>query len=782
MIKYLYKISGAIIIIALLAGCNNAKRLPEGKYLLTKNKVESNTPEIEAKDVTPYIRQKPNKKILGFLRFHLTVYMLGDRIKKDNWLKKWMQESVGEAPVVLDSSLSENTARQIEYYLENRGYFDSGVEHAIELKDNRKSEVTYTINAESPYRIRELHYLAEDSLLEEIIESTGENTLLARGTVYDARLLDKERDRVSSIMKNRGYYYFNKNFIRYKVDSTLKERKVDIYLQVNDRVFELPAYDDSLLSLPHYQYTVRNVYIYPDYDALADDRDNYDTLLYEYSGKTYYYVYKGELPYKPEILNQSVFVEPGEVYRKKDVQMSNQRLSSLQQFRYVNMAFSNVYSDVRPWHRDTLPKILDCHIRLTRQTQRHYTFEWLGTNTLRDLGTEVSFTYGDRNLFRGSEIMNLKTNLSMETQQIIGSQDKKLIGDFLPFNTLEAGTNLTIELPKFLIPVSQDRFPDYFRPRTAIFAGYNYRERPDYIRHLANVSFGYQWDESETKRHQLYPLDISSIKLHPDSLFLQRLKNIDNKRFLASYQDHLIAGLKYTFILNTQQTRKKKVDFWYLRANGELAGNSLRLASILMNAEQDEEGSYRLFNIRYAQYFRMDGDLRYHYRFNEKNIFASRIAVGIGIPYGNLNVMPFERSFFVGGSNGIRAWPVRSLGPGGFQGSTNDFDKTGDFSLETSVEYRFPLYGFVNGAIFLDAGNVWLKDKNKDFPKGKFEVDKFFKQIGVGTGLGIRLDFSFFVFRVDAGVKMSDPGRPEGERWVLPDYNTNINFGIGYPF
>lgn len=200
---------------------------------------------------------------------------------------------------------------------------------------------------------------------------------------------------------------------------------------------------------------------------------------------------------------------------------------------------------------------------------------------------------------------------------------------------------------------------------------------------------------------------------------------------------------------------------------------------------KNAEDSYELFNIQYAQYIRIDADVRYYYRINFDNVIATRLALGVGIPYWNMKALPFEKSFFVGGSNGVRAWPVRSIGPGGFSGTVSNFDKIGDISLETSVEYRFPVYDFVKGAIFLDAGNVWLKNQTNDFPQGNFEFDTFYKQLAVGTGLGIRLDFSFFVLRVDAGIKMIDPAEPAGSRWVLNQYrlkHTNFNFGIGYPF
>lgn len=781
VIKFIF----GFAIIAFMAGCSNSKYLPENKYLLVKNTVESNNPGIDKSDVDNYFKQKPNKEILGFYRFHLSVYTLGSKIKKDGWLKDWLMNTIGEEPVILDTSLTNNTVRQLNYYLENKGYFKGNVTKSIEYEPNKKAKVTYKIKAEDAYTIRNLKYLAEDSSLLQTVKDTREKSLLKSGSQFDADRFDDERERITRILKGKGYYYFNKNYIRFKVDSTIPGRQLDVYLQVNQRVYKAKMYDDSLVALSHHRYKVRNVYIYPDYNALLEDSMNYDTLQYHTGGKTYHYLYTDELPYKPRALKKFIFIEPHRFYDLRDVEMTNRRLASLQQFKYVNIEFENIHAGIKPWFRDTLPGILDCHIRLTREAQMFYTMEGLVKNTSRDLGTEVSLTYGDRNLFRGAEKFNFSGNIAMETQRIIGDDDDETIAPWLPFNTVETGVNTSLEIPRFLLPVDPDRFPHYFKPHTNLNVGYNYRQRPDYRRHLTNFSFGYFWDESATKRHQIKFPNINSIKIYPDSSFIRKLNEINNKKFLNAYQDHLILGAKYTFTLNNQAQRKKEPSFVFFRGDLELAGNALNAFNQMLDAQQNDKGYYELFKIRYAQYVRANADFRYYYKFNDHNTLATRVDLGVGIPYGNSNVLPFEKSFFVGGSNGIRAWQIRSLGPGGFSENVSNLDKIGDLSIETSVEYRFPVYDFVKGALFLDAGNVWLKDKNKDFPGGSFQFDRFYKEFALGTGLGLRLDFSFFVIRLDAAIKMSDPSLPEGSRWILNQYklkHTNLNFGIGYPF
>lgn len=777
---------GLLMVVVLVAGCNNAKRLPNGKYLLKRNEIQTNNPQLDKPDLESLIKQKPNKKALGLFRLKLTIYNWGTRIENDSSkIKQWMKNSAGERPVILDTVMTDNTMRQMSYYLENKGYFNSSIKKDIERQENKKAIVTYQISTHEPYRVRKVQYLLEDSTIRDELEKARITSLIQSGSIFDAGRFDDERDRLTEFLRNRGYYYFNKNFIQYKVDSAIEGHQLDVYIQINNRVYKAQMYNDSLVSLPHHKYNIRDVYIYPDFDALREGYVDYDTLHFEYSDRVYHYIYNKSLPYKPKSLNQFIFIKPGERYKMKDAEMTNRRLADLQQFKYINVEFVNIHGDMKPWFRDTLPKKLDCYIRLTRSPKQSFTVEWLGKNTSRDLGTEISLIYSNKNLFRGSEVLNLNTNLALETQRIIGDDNDENVVGFLPFNTIEYGVNANIDLPKFLLPIDQSRFPAYFKPRTRLSSGYNYRQRPDYSRHLINLSFGYRWNETKTKQHQILVADINSIKLNPDSSFIEKLNEIDNKKFLSAYEDHLIVGGKYTFILNTQGSRKKEPDFWYLRTTFEPAGLVLNTLASAFNANQDAEGNYEIFRIRYAQYVRAEADYRYFYRFNERNQLATRISLGVGIPYGNLNVLPFEKSFFVGGANGIRAWQLRSLGPGGFSGDVSNFDKIGDISLESSVEYRFPIYDFFKGGLFIDAGNVWLKDKNDDFPLGHFQADRFFKQIAIGTGFGLRLDFSLFVLRLDAGVRMVDPSKSPGNRWVLDEYkikNTNINFGIGYPF
>ena len=429
---------------------------------------------------------------------------------------------------------------------------------------------------------------------------------------------------------------------------------------------------------------------------------------------------------------------------------------------------------------------MNCIIKLTRTQKQSFSIEAEGTNSSGDLGVAGNLVFQNKNVFQGAEILNLKAKGAMEVQKIVGddSQEDVIQSSILPFNTFEAGIEASLNIPDFLSPIKLENFTKRHSIKTAITTGYNYQKRPDYTRYIANISYGYNWSTTQNSRHLFNPIEINSIKIFPDSSFKVKIKAFDQK-IQNSYSDHLIMGGKYSYIFKNQKINKLS-DFMYFRFNGEFVGNLLYLTSSLANSQKDETGSYNVFNIKYAQYIRTDFDFRYFNYFGQNKTLGFRCALGMGIPYLNMNVLPFEKSFYVGGANGIRAWRIRDIGPGAYEDpDATSFDKTGDIGLETSVELRFPIYKLLEGAAFIDAGNVWYKNKNTQFPGAEFQFDKFYKQMAIGWGLGARFDFSFFIIRTDFALQVHDPSEPAGDRWIIKDSkikHINFNFGIGYPF
>ncbi|MBE0642246.1 MAG: BamA/TamA family outer membrane protein, partial [Bacteroidales bacterium] len=457
-----------------------------------------------------------------------------------------------------------------------------------------------------------------------------------------------------------------------------------------------------------------------------------------------------------------------------EAQRTYRRLSELRLFRQVNIGFKDVSG-----REPGLGNALDAEIRLIRAPVSAFSIETEGTNSAGDLGIAGNLVYDNRNLFRSAESFNIRLKGALELQRLADGSDK----EFLIFNTYETGVQAGLRFPRFLLPVSLEQFPKLFEPVTLLDLGFNVRQRPDYRRTVTNLSVGYEWKESTTRKHILYPADFNAVNIVADSSFDP---GRFGPRYVAQYSDHLVAALKYSFILNTQPVARGG-NYRYFRGNFSSSGNFLNFASSVFQAPHDPEGHYRLFNIRFAQYIRLDGDFRTYRVLRPGHILAGRAAAGFGVPYGNSDVLPFEQAFYSGGANGLRGWELRSLGPGSFRdASGSSYDKIGDLLLEANMEYRFPIYSYLKGALFADLGNVWLLRPSDAFPGGDFKLDRFASELALDAGIGFRLDFSFFLFRVDLATPLRDPSLPTSERWSrLSEWNGGDlvwNLGIGYPF
>jgi len=452
-------------------------------------------------------------------------------------------------------------------------------------------------------------------------------------------------------------------------------------------------------------------------------------------------------------------------------------------FKYVDIKFRERQID-----SDSTPErnYLDCTINMTRNPVHSYSVEAQGTNSGGDLGLGGYFVYQNKNLFKGGELFYVRLKGAVEAQKnTITTESGEVDRRF--FNTFEAGIEANLYIPKFLAPVSQDLFSKYFRPKTTINLGYNMQNRIEYDRIITNVTFGYEWSESKYRAHMLFPVDINLIKVNTTPEFDTELEK-ESERYRNQFTDHLILGLRYTYIYNNQEINRIR-DFMYFRGNFEAAGNMLDLFVNAGGQPANEEGFQTLFGIRYSQYIKTNFDYRYYFVLDKNHVVALRGFTGIAIPYGNSIDIPFEKGYFGGGANGLRAWALRYLGPGNYvkpEDKTNDIERVGDLMFEANLEYRFPVYNFFTGALFYDVGNIWLISENETFPGGKFEFKNFFNELAMDVGIGVRLDFNYFIFRVDFAQRLKDPALPINKRWVIGTsrhwFDPIINLGIGYPF
>ena len=790
-----------LLTLAVLAtACSPTRKLADGEFLLTKNVIENDSKIVSKGDLESFLRQKPNRKVFGFYRFHLQVHNLVNREKlekrvdiltdknaKRNAKRKikgkepkdrrrsfweWLEE-IGEEPVIYERLTSQKSAEQLEIYLRGKGHFNASVTDSVIFNEKRKkAKAVYTIKSQKPYKVRKLKYQIDDARLARLTKpGRGREVLLRDGMNYDVEKFQEERERIERNLKSNGYYAFADDYVRFEVDSNLGTHQVDITISIAN-----PEVPDSLSAeeKKHQVYRIRNIYVHTDYDQKLIGQVDYDTLVYN----GVHFVYQGKFRHRPEMLLDKIFFNTGDIYRVKRGELTYRYLSGLRAYKFINLSYSEAIEQDGS-------RMLDCHINLTPGLRQAYAIELQGTNTEGNLGISGSFVYRNKNLFRGAEILQFKVTGGLESQVVASNISNENISGVLPFNTVEVHPEISLIIPKLLVPFKPHRVIRYGDPKSIITLGYNYQQRPDYTRSIFNAKFGYQWMQNQKARHFLNPLEVNFVNIYNEAqAFRDRINSLRDKLLLNTFSPHLTTTTNYTYIFSNQRVNKKG-NFSYFKVRLESSGNLLRGVMALAQAEKDTNNSYRIFNIPFSQYLKYEIDYRKYWQVTNFSQLVFRVNQGIGYPLLNLGVLPFESAFFGGGANGIRAWSARSLGPGALPDSLNLQDQFGDIKLELNLEYRFDIYRWFKGAIFADAGNVWLIKKDEDRPGGLFEFKDFYKELALGAGVGVRLDFSFFIIRFDVATPFHDPGRPENDRWAIKDFqwsDVNLNLGIGYPF
>jgi len=785
----------------LLSSCGATSKLTDKEFLLVKNKIEVDSGKVDKEELSKYFRQKPNRKIIGFIRFHLWVYNLVDldkverrkkelrekrdiknqkRIAKNKEPKdprrsfgEWLL-SIGEAPVIFDSTLTQSTEKQFENYLINKGYFNAEVSSKVDF-GRKRARVTYFLKPHLPYTIKDIVYNIYNPELSDVISSADAgNSLLRKGMNYDASVFQKERERIALELKNRGYYFFTADNVIYQADTTIGNRQVELTLLLrsnSEKDFGRP--DTTITPREFTSYQLRKVFINTEFYPKSTVAIAYDTLVFN----KYILINHSKWTIDPKILMKSVFLKSGETYRAKSLENTYKQLSGLKIYKFINIQLEE---------KDSCK--LDCYINLTPAARQSFSFEAQGTNTGGFPGLFADVVYQNRNIFRGAETLEIRVKGGLESQVVFSDEDKKKIPIF---NTIQVTPEASLTIPRFLFPWARRfRVSRYFRPQTKLKQAYDFQERPDFTRSIFRTSFGYDWRETAQKRWIVNPIEINFVNIYNQSAaFLERINDINDKLLRNTFIPHITSSGVYTYIFNNQEVNKLK-NFWFIRGTLELSGNIPWLISKAAKAEKDENGSYLVFNIPFAQYVKPDFDVRRYLAVNNRSTVVMRLAAGIGMPYGNLSVLPYEASFFGGGANGIRAWRARTLGPGSFPDSLHtSIDQFGDIKIEFNVEYRFDIYKYFKMAAFADAGNIWLIHKDINRPGGEMDAKRFIKEIAVGAGLGARLDFNFFIIRLDAAYPIYNPGKPEtnNQRWIgqsepLLLKRVIFNLGIGYPF
>lgn len=753
-----------------LASCSIRKHIPENKMILKKNKVEIHSKDVDftKSDISAYIVQQENSNFLGLMPLTWVYYKTEDKPNKK--IINWINRTAGKVPVYFSDDLKEKSIVQIRKYLNDIGYFNSGI--STQIKNKRGiAKIKYGIYPAQPYIIDEITFSISDTVIMRYVNDIESNLPVQKGDIYNAFDLDDERDMISEHLKNNGYYYFTKDYIYMEIDTNFMQHKANINIRIDNVLNPSTQKTEN-----HKQFTINNIYIYP---KGISNEDNLDTIPYTYSlGKrrgyeTLYFVYNGDPKIRFKTFDNMILFHSGGPYSLNSVTQTYKALNNLKIYNKSNIEFKDAGGN------DSV-NLLNCDILLNRAKLNDYTIQIEGTtNSGTDYGFAGSFSYRNKNIFRGSEMFRLNLRAGIQAQSVLDIDGNKNI-----FNTKEFGFDINIFLPKFLSPIKFNNFAKDYQPRTTLTLGYNIQIRPIYTRQKTIINFGYNWMKNKYEQHILNPITLNSVKVDPSPSFEEILEQEVNQRIKDQYTSHLIFGLDYTYIFNNQNIRFFE-DFFYFQANIQSSGN---LLSAFNNTSlmKTVDNYHEIGGIRYAQYLRFSFDFRYFKYIIKEHQIASRFMLGLGIPYGNSYDMPFEKSFYAGGSNGMRGWHFRELGPGAYSNPNHlNIESIGDIQLEFNMEYRFPIFSIFKGAIFTDIGNIWTMKESETFVGGEFKFDTFYKQLAVDAGIGLRLDINVFLIRVDAAAPMVNPAYPEGERWRISKLQFNdfiLNLGIGYPF
>lgn len=747
-----HSIYAAVVLVGLLlSACNMTKFVPEDEQLLYKVNVNvEGTNEVGSSKLRQYLRQMPNTEVLGFWKLQLHLYNTAplDTISKRNKRATKNAQKVGEPPVVYDKELTGQSIKQIRKAMQNEGFFQAQVDTST-VSYKRKVWLTYNVHSGPEYTIRNYTIDLDNPVLLDVAYNTRRH-LVYSGMRYSTQALDDERDRITKRMRNKGYYFFDKEYLQYEADSTYN-REIDVRLHLHDFISAQP---DSASAVIFRQYSISRVVIHQD---MSDHDDVTDTISHRSQRDGFVFLWRGRRLLRETVLMKQCEIRPGELYSERLVTNTYANMNGLGAIRYTDIRFQPVAEDS-----------LECHIFLSRNKVNSVTAELEGTYSSDAWGVNGKVSYANRNIFRGAEEFKISANAQYEWRQD-GGRAIEVRG--------EAGLT----------------FPNRWRTNLM----YSYQNRPEeYTRNIFNAGLYYMWYRPYSRwRHNINVLDISYIYLPYIS---QRFEDEILARasiLKYSYQDHFIVGWSYSGSYSNKRTNSSEQSYVNFGYQLETAGNLLYGVSRLLDSGNSTPGTYSIFKVPFSQYAKADVNLSYNQLLAPRHRLVFHAGVGVAIPYMNSTAVPFEKRYFSGGANSVRGWLARTLGPGGYRGNSglSNYDlQVGDIRLDLNVEYRWRVWSIFELAAFVDAGNNWTIMDYEVQPNGQFLWDTFYKQIAMAYGVGLRLDLNILLLRVDFGVKLYDPSRLygtlAGTQWRTVSNglcwkdDMTFHFAIGYPF
>ena len=759
-----------LTLIALLSSCSANRFIPENQYLLDEVNILSDTKEVNPSLFTSYVRQNPNAKWFNLVKVPMHIYCLSGQDSTSSFNR--FLKKLGDKPVIYDPFVTVKSQMEIEKAVKNMGYMRAKVHLNTEIEKN-KLKVNYLIEAGQPYTVQHIAYNIDDMLINDYIEKDSANSYLYEGMPFDVTILDNERNRITKLLQNNGYYKFNKDFLVYQADTVRNTFQVNLTMKLLP--FQLRKED---VPTKHKQYTIRNINFLTEDNLFlqGNSLSEYDSIHH----KGLHIYYKDNLYLRPNILANFNYIQPQELYREQDVQNTYTSMGRLRALKYTNINFNEVTLN------DSTQ--LDANILMTKGKNQSLSFEIEGTNSAGDLGAAASMTFQHRNVFKGSETFTMKVRGAYEA--ITGLQEGYENDDYK-----EYGIEASLNFPEFKFPFLSSDFKRKIRATSEVGMNFNSQIRPEFTRTLASASWSYKWVDNKRSQHRFDLLNINYIYVPWKSdNFKAYLENLTDRNsiLIKSYEDQLIVRMGYSYIYNSANNLTRtsnKRNSYSIRINLEEAGNLLYAASKTIHTTPKEDKGYVIANIPFTQYVKGDFDYAHNWNIDKRNSFVFHIGMGIAYPYGNSQVLPFEKRYFSGGPNSVRGWSVRSLGPGSYKGTDgnmNYINHTGDIKLDMNIEYRTHLFWKFNGAAFIDAGNVWNIREYEGQEEGTFRFNRFYKQLAVAYGLGIRFDLDYLIIRFDGGMKAINPMQTGKYQYpfIRPNFNRDFafHFAVGYPF
>ena len=765
MIKLRYLL---ILIVVFVSACSTTKNFPPGQKLYAGGEVkviDKNTKKSEAKalssELQGMIRPKPNGSILG-LRFKLYVYEK-TMTNKRRGLKHYLHTHIGEPPVLISAVDLVKNSQILQNRLQNEGYFQAQVSgDTVSKKRSKAAKAVFSVETGPAYHIRKVAFPADTDALDSAITAVAPGSLLKPGDKYDLDVIKTERIRIDARLKEKGFFYFAPEDLIAKVDSTIGNHQVDMFVKVQ------PSTPDEA----RWVYQVRNIYVYSNY-SIKDTSLKLDSAV-KYD---WYNVIDPKHTVKPYTYKNAVLLHPGDIYNRTEHTNSLNRFVDLGPFSFVKNRFEDVTPDSAK---------LDIYYFLTQYKKKSLQVELLARQTSANYdGTQVDLTFRDRNLFKGAELL---------TVTLFASSDLQFGHVNNGYNIYQTGIQPSLSWPRFISPFNFST-DNAFIPHTILTTGYTLINQTQlFTLNSFSASFGYQWKPSLHKQHTLDLIDLTYVDAaNVTQVYRDSIDKTRNPQLAHIINNQFTFGPSYSFNYTNTTDDYRTNTFYYLGKVAESAG----LLGVAMGADTPRNVK-KVFGTPFDQYIKFENEIRFYHKTGPNSKIATRLMVDIGLPYGNSTVLPYSQQYFIGGANSLRGFQARSIGPGAYNppssvtNGTNYLpDESGDIKIEGNIEYRPKLFSIVEGAAFVDAGNIWLLHSNPYEPGAAFGKN-FLTQMAADAGVGLRFNLSVLVLRTDVGFPLIEPNLPAGQRVVIDkiDFgsaywrgqNLVFNLAIGYPF